>query len=240
VGGRDKDGSFRKPTESAFGKNGPEETLENLALKSNLSVDLLQQAVKLERDYMSRADKLIADWLNLNPEDNESWLAFRDANVTLDMPWSVWRAQALAASGLPDDAKSHNTIPRHFREIEEDKIFNGLVDPNGEDDDRRSYSLGACLKAMGSYFATAGQQRPDVSKENPALHLTLINKLGSFSKTMWANWSEIEAPARMEVITKLTLSITGGTDDKGNTIEPWPEDVRRALAASLKKAASHA
>ncbi len=204
----------------------PPTTLESLAAKSLLSTDLLQQAVKLERDYMSRADKLIADWLGLNPEDNESWLAFRDANMTLDMPWTIWRVQALAASGLPDDAKSHNVIPRHWREIEEDKIFNGLADPSGEDDDRRSYSLGASLKAMGSYFATAGQTRFDLQKESPALYLTLKAKLQSFGKTMWAHWSEVDAEGRMEVIKDLTANVT-----------QWPDDARRAVLVALTKGA---
>jgi hypothetical protein len=217
-------------------------TLQSLADKSLLSVDLLQQAVKLERDYMSKADKLITDWLNLNPDDADAWLIFRDANAMLEMPWSAWRSQALAMRGETDDAKSHNIIPRHFREIEEDKIFNGLIDPSGEDDDRRSYSLGAALKAMGSYFATAGQKRPDTTPENPALHLTLINKVGSFSRTMWANWDEIEAPARLEVLQNLTLSISGGTDAAGRIHKPWPADVRQALLVALnpKKASTNA
>lgn len=217
-------------------------TLQALADKSLLSVDLLQQAVKLERDYMSRADKLIADWLGMNPDDAEAWLAFRDANAMLEMPWSAWRSQALAERGITDDAKSHNVIPRHFREIEEDKIFNGLIDPSGEDDDRRSYSLGACLKAMGSYFATVGKERPDVKPDNPALHLTLINKVGSFSRTMWANWDDIEAPARLEVLQNLTLSISGGTDAAGRILKPWPADVRQALLVALnpKKASTNA
>lgn len=217
------------------GNQTPETTLQSLADKSLLSVDLLQQAVKLERDYMSRADKLTADWLEMNPDDAEAWLMFRDANALLEMPWSAWRSQALAERGITDDAKSHNVIPRHFREIEEDKIFNGLIDPAGEDDDRRSYSLGASLKAMGSYFATAGKERPDVTAGNPALHLTLINKVGSFSRTMWANWEEIDSPARMEVLQNLALNIAGGTDTAGRILKPWPADARQALLVALKK-----
>jgi hypothetical protein len=216
--------AVRAGSESRFNRLSETDTLESLALKSNLSVDLLQQAVKLERDYMTRADKLIADWLDLNPDDNESWLAFRDANMALDMPWSVWRAQALAASGLPDDAKSHNTLPKHFREIEEDKIFNGVIEADGEDDDRKSYSLGAALKAMGSYFATAGQVRNDVNKDSPVLWMTLRSKIKSFGSTMWKEWSSIDQAGRIEVIKDLTDSAL-----------TWPDDVRAALFAKLSK-----
>ena len=140
VGGREKDGSFRKPIESVFGRKGSE-TLAQLALKTGLSEDLLQQAVKLERDYMRRADQLVADWLGLNPEEAESWQVWQDVNPTLEMPWACWRSQRLAQLGIPDDPKSVNVIPKHWRELEEDKIFNGIVEPDGEGDDRRSYSL---------------------------------------------------------------------------------------------------
>jgi lambda repressor-like predicted transcriptional regulator len=199
-------------------------TLESLSEKTHLSTDLLQQAVKLERDYMSRADKLIADWLGLNPEDAASWQAWRDENPTIEMPWSCWRSQALAASGLPDDPKSVNIIPKSWREIEEDKIFNGIQEQDGEDDDRRSYSLGAALKAMGSYFATAGKDRPDLNGDSPALYLTLKNKLASFGKTMWAKWSDVDPAGRMEVIKDLAAMVP-----------TWPEDVQRALMVALAK-----
>lgn len=218
-------GGYRKPIESAFDKKGSEApTLESLAAKSGLSTDLLQQAVKLERDYMTRADALIADWLSLNPDDNESWLAWQDAHPTAELPWTCWRSQALAAAGLPADAKSVNTIPKSWREIEEDKIFNGIHEADGEDDDRRSYSLGSALKAMGSYFATAGQVRSDVNKDNPALYITLKNKLLSFGKTMWSQWSEVDPAGRMEVIKELATNVT-----------TWPDDVRRAVAVALTK-----
>lgn len=212
------------PIESAKQETG---TLASLAAKSGLSRDLLEQAVKLERDYMARADRLLADWLALNPEDAERWQAFQDANPTIEMPWSAFRAQALAASGLPDDPKSVNIIPKSWREVEEDKIFNGIVEQDGKDDDRRSYSLGSALKAMGSYFATAGGTRPDLNGESPALYLVLKNKLKSFGNTMWAKWSDVDTAGRMEVIKDLATSIT-----------TWPEDVQRASLAALAKGGS--
>jgi lambda repressor-like predicted transcriptional regulator len=230
-----KGGGYRKPTESAFDKKPTEITLESLALKSDLSTDLLGQAVKLEAWYMPKADQLVADWLQLHPDENEMWLAWQETHPYAAMPWTAWRMQRLAEMGVPDDATSVHSIPRHWREIEEDKIFNGIHDPSGEDCDRLSYSLGSALKAMGSYFATAGKPRPDISHENPALHLTLVNKVVSFSKTMWANWSDIEPPARMEVLKKLTTAITGGTDEHGKAIEPWPEDARQAVLVALSK-----
>ena len=223
--GRASQGGYaRHKSASPMQSAKQETTLESLAAKSGLSTDLLQQAVKLERDYMTRADALIADWLSLNPDDNESWLAWQDAHPTAELPWTCWRSQALAAAGLPDDAKSVNTIPKSWREIEEDKIFNGIHEADGEDDDRRSYSLGSALKAMGSYFATAGQVRSDVNKDNPALYITLKNKLLSFGKTMWSQWSEVDPAGRMEVIKELATNVT-----------TWPDDVRRAVAVALTK-----
>jgi hypothetical protein len=211
------------PIESA--KQG---TLESLAAKSNLSVDILQQAVKLEASYMVKADRLIADWLALNPDDAESWQAFQDANPSIEMPWSCWRVRALFdAYGIKDDAASIHTIPKHWREIEEDKIFNGIVEKDGEDDDRRSYSLGSALKAMGSYFATAGQPRGDLNGGSSALHLTLLNKLTSFGNTMWARWADVDPAGRMEVIKELATNVI-----------TWPEDARRALAVALSKEAA--
>lgn len=215
-----KDGS-RKPIESAFDKSG---TLATLAAKSGLSIDLLQQAVKLERDYMSRADKLLADWLELNADEAARWQDFRDLHPTIEMPWSAFRAQVLSDLGQADDPKSVNIIPKSWREIEEDKIFNGIVEQDGEDDDRRSYSLGSALKAMGSYFATAGGTRSDLNGNSPALYLTLQNKLNSFNKTMWAKWSDVDPAGRMEVIKDLSASIT-----------TWPEDVQRAALNALAK-----
>jgi hypothetical protein len=202
-------------------------TLASLAAKSNLSTDLLQQAVKLEAFYMVKADALIADWLKLNPDYADLWQEFQDGNPTIEMPWSCWRSQRLAHHGFPDDAKSIHVIPKHWREIEEDKIFNGVVEADGEDDDRRSYSLGSALKAMGSYFATAGQPRADVDEGNGALYLTLQNKVISFSRTMWAKWQTIEPAGRMEVMKELTSKVV-----------EWPEDVRRSLVVALSKEAA--
>lgn len=197
-------------------------TLASLALKSGLSVDILQQAVKLETQYMAKADKLIADWLELNAEEAELWQSFQDANPTIEMPWSAFRSQRLSALGVKDDAASIHTIPRHWREIEEDKIFNGIVEKDGEDDDRRSYSLGSALKAMGSYFATAGEKRNDLNPGNPALYLTLKAKVGSFSTTMWKQWGTLDPAGRMEVIKELSAKVV-----------EWPEDVRRAMSVAL-------
>ena len=218
-----KDGS-RKPIESAFEKSG---TLESLSQKSNLSPDLLQQAVKLERDYMARADALLTDWLALNPDEAESWQQWQDSQPFAEMPWSCWRSARLGALAIPDDAKSVNVIPKSWREIEEDKIFNGIQEQDGEDDDRRSYSLGSALKAMGSYFQTAGQQRSDLDTRSPLFFQTLINKVSSFTKTMWAKWSEVDPASRMEVIKQINASLP-----------EWPEDVRRAVLVTLSKEAA--
>ena len=211
----------RMPIESAIEKSG---TLASLVAKSGLSRDLLEQAVKLERDYMSRADKLLTDWLGLNPDDAESWQRFQDANPTIEMPWSAWRATQLKTMGMADDPKSVNVIPKSWREVEEDKIFNGIQEQDGEDDDRRSYSLGSALKAMGSYFQTAGGVRSDLNGDSPALYLVLRNKLASFGKTMWAKWSDVDPAGRMEVIKDLTTNVT-----------TWPEDVRRAMTVALRE-----
>ena len=220
MGGHAK-GKSAYPIESGKQQIG---TLASLVAKSGLSEDLLAQAVKLERDYMSRADKLLTDWLELNEGDAEAWQAFQDANPTIEMPWSAFRAQALAAAGLSDDPKAVNIFPKSGREIEEDKIFNGIVEQDGEDDDRRSYSLGSALKAMGSYFATAGGTRPDLNGDSPALYLTLRNKLASFGKTMWARWSDVDPAGRMEVIKDLAAGVV-----------TWPDDVRRAMMVALAK-----
>ncbi len=209
------------------GNEGSSGTLESLAAKSGLSVDLLQQAVKLERDYMSRADQLVKDWLAHNPDYAAEWQEWQDHHVTMELPWSCWRSAKLAHHGFPDDPKSVNIIPKSWREIEEDKIFNGIVEQDGEDDDRRSYSLGSALKAMGSYFATAGKDRSDLDGGSPALYLTLKNKLASFGKTMWAKWSDVDPAGRMEVIKDLAINVT-----------TWPDDVRRAMTVALSKEAA--
>ena len=221
--------AVRAGSESRFNRLSENEgsgTLASLATKSGLSIDLLQQAVKLERDYMSRADKLLADWLELNAESGYAadWQEWQDKHPTIEMPWSCWRSAKLRHHGFPDDPKSVNIIPKSWREVEEDKIFNGIVEQDGEDDDRRSYSLGSALKAMGSYFATAGGTRPDLNGDSPALYLTLRNKLNSFSKTMWAKWSDVDPAGRMEVIKDLAAGVT-----------TWPEDVQRAITVALSK-----
>lgn len=208
-------------------------TLTDLAAKSDLSVDLLQQAVKLEALYMPKADALVKGWLELNPEESAEWEQWQETHPYVSMPWTAFRLERLMGLGLKDDAESHNRIPRHWREIEEDKIFNGLHDPQGEDCDRLSYSLGSSLKAMGSYFATAGKPRMDVSPDNPAPHQTLINKIGSFTKTMWAGWGDLDMSARLPVIQSLALSIAGGTDAQGRPVEPWPDDARQAVLTAL-------
>ena len=211
------------PIQSAIEESG---TMGSLAAKSGISRDLLEQAVKLERDYMSRADKLIADWLELNKGEGyaQDWQEWQDHNPTIELPWSCWRASKLKNMGLPDDPKSVNVIPKSWREVEEDKIFNGIQEQVGEDDDRRSYSLGSALKAMGSYFQTAGGVRGDLNGDSPALYLVLRNKLASFGKTMWAKWSDVDPAGRMEVIKDLTTNVT-----------TWPEDVRRAMTVALRE-----
>lgn len=208
------------------GKRSPEITLKALAASADVSTDLLQQAAKLEQFYMPKADKLIEDWKALNPEEAELFAAWQDGRPYAAMPWTNWRLERLAELGLKDDAESVNTIPRHWREVEEDKIFNGVHDPDGDECDRLSYSLGSCLKAMGSYFATAGKPRADLKPESPSLHVTIENKVKSFSATAWANWSQIDMPGRLAVIQRLQAEVP-----------QWPEDVRQGLLVALTKKA---
>ena len=217
-------GGYRKPIESAFDKKSPEMTLKALAASADVSVDLLQQAAKLEQFYMPKADQLITDWTALHQDEAERFLAWQDARPYSSMPWTMWRMERLAEMSIADDAASVNVIPRHWREVEEDKIFNGVHDPEGEECDRLSYSLGSCLKAMGSYFATAGKPRADLKPEAPLLHLTIENKVKSFFSTAFANWSEIDMPGRLVVIQRMQSLV----------IEA-PEDVRQGLLVALTK-----
>lgn len=220
MGGHAKHGSA-KPIESAKQKII---TLKALAASADVSVDLLQQAAKLEQFYMPKADQLITDWTALHQDEAERFLAWQDARPYSSMPWTMWRMERLAEMGIADDAASVNVIPRHWREVEEDKIFNGVHDPEGEECDRLSYSLGSCLKAMGSYFATAGKPRADLKPEAPLLHLTIENKVKSFFSTAFANWGEIDMPGRLVVIQRMQSLV----------IEA-PEDVRQGLLVALTK-----
>lgn len=197
--------------------------LASLAEKSGLSTDLLQQAVKLERDYMTRADKLVQDWLSLNPEEAESWAAWQDMHPHQDMPWTCWRAARLVELGLKDDPQAVNVIRPNYREIEEDKIFNGVADPDGDGDERKSYSLGASLKALGSIFATAGKPRPDLDPTTPDIVTTLSNKVSTFTRTMWAQWDGMPPDQRQAVCKKLAEDVRTA----------WPAEARMLLAGLL-------
>ena len=229
MGGHARHGSA-SPTQ--YAKQSESLSLTAIAAKSLLSVPLLQQAMKLEAHYMVRADKLIQDWTALNADEAENYLAWEDMHPGVGMPWTNWRAQRLAELGVTNDAASIHTIPHHWREVYEDMIYNGV---EGADGERHPYGLGAALKALGSCFATAGQPRSDKAPEATFFHQTLINKVKSFSTTMWAQWSTVAPDARMEVIKSLTLRITGGTDEQGKAVEPWPEDARKAVLAALKQ-----
>lgn len=202
-------------------------SLAALAAKSGLSTDILQQACKLERDYMARADKLVVDWLELHPEETESWLHWTDTHPYQAMPWTCWRATCLAAEGVKDDAKAVHVIVPNYREIEEDKIFNGLPDPDGEEGDRKSYSLGASLKALGSIFATAGKPRTDLDPNVFDIVTTLQLKVKTFTKTMWAQWSTC-GPEQRQAVCK----------DLAEAVRQWPDDARALLIANLKAEAS--
>ncbi len=199
-------------------------TLNSLAEKSGISPDLLQQAIKLERDYMTRADKLVMDWLDLHPEEAENWQAWQDMHPTQEMPWTCWRSARLREMGVADNPQSVNIIRPNYRELEEDKIFNGTIDPDSDGDDRKSYSLGASLKALGSIFATAGKLRTDLDPKTPNLVSVLSNKVTTFTKTMWAQWSDMPPDQRQQVCRKLADDILG-----------WPEDARAILATRLVK-----
>lgn len=198
--------------------------LAALSEKSGLSPDILQQAVKLERGYMLRADKLVEAWLELNPDELEGWQNWQDMHPTQDMPWTCWRATRLAEMGVPADPKSVNVITPNYRELEEDKIFNGVPDPDGEGDERKSYSLGASLKALGSIFATAGKPRTDLDPQTPDLVTVLGNKVGTFTKTMWAQWSDMPPDQRQAVCKRLAEDV--------RTL--WPVEARTILNAALK------
>lgn len=213
----------RHPTQLGHEKKGSQ-TLGELAAKSGLSEELLRQAIKLERDYMSRADQLVSDWLAQNEDEARAWYAWLDDRVQPVTPWTVWRKIRLTEMGEKDDPKSVNIIPRNHREQEEEKIFNGVHDPDGDDSDRKSYSLGASLKALGSIFATEGKRRPDLDAEQPALCITLQNKIKTFTKTMWAQWDTLGMPDRVAVCKSLT-----------EQLGEWPEEARRAVFAKLKE-----
>lgn len=202
-------------------------SLAALAAKSGLSTDILQQAMKLERDYMQRADKLVIDWLELHPEETESWLHWTDTHPYQAMPWTCWRAACLAAEGIKDDAKAVHVIVPNYREIEEDKIFNGLPDPDGEEGDRKSYSLGASLKALGSIFATAGKPRTDLDPNVFDIVTTLQLKVKTFTRTMWAQWGSC-GPEQRQAVCK----------DLADAVRQWPDDARALLIANLKAEAA--
>lgn len=219
-----KAGISRGVIQSLDEKKGSE-TLTELAAKSGLSVDVLKQAIKLERDYMTRADKLVADWLELNEPQAAEWEQWQAHHPSQAMPWSCFRSSALSKLGVRDsDPKAVNLIPKNYREIEEDKIFNGVADPDSDSDERKSYSLGAALKALGSIFATAGKPRPDLDPGTPDLTIVLGNKVKTFTKTMWAQWSDIGQAERLIVCKQLAASI-----------QEWPEDARAALFAALQR-----
>lgn len=188
--------------------------LKKLAEELGCSDDMLSLARKTAQLF-AESDKRIDGWLTRDLEMQASWEEYQ-GTAGLEARWTNWRAVRLKDMGHdPDEAASAAIIPESYREIYEAKLFS--VEP-GE-----NMGLGAINKAVGSALATKGQARPDVDAGNTALHLTLGNKLKSFTKTMFGRWDDLESSHR--------LTLAGSVADAAST---WPTEVKVAVAAALK------
>lgn len=189
-------------------KKGSDELAERLGI----SVDMLQLARNASRLF-SESDSRLADWLESRPEEAESWNNWQEEHPTAPLPWACWRSARLTDMGhSPQDPKTVKIIPENYREAYEDQLFSGEM------------GLGQINKAVGSALATKGDARSDVNKGNPALYLTLGNKLTSFTKTMFGDsWKELTADHRLELATKVAKSV-----------EEWPDEAQRATYQQLK------
>ena len=192
--------------------------MQQLARRLGVSDDYLTMARKTEKLFKD-SDARREKWLNENPEASEAW----DERDTEKQPdWQTWRAAYLIELGVkdaPDSAAAAAVIPEDYRAIYTARLFSER-DP---DDDDGPMSLGAINKAVGSALSTKGGTRSDVDKKNPALHITLGNKLTSFSKTMFGKWSDLEAGLRIGLATKVA-----------DAAAQWPDEVKAAVAAKLK------
>lgn len=190
------------------GKPGSEELADRLGI----SVDMMKLARNTERLF-AESDARVKAWLEANPDLQISWLEFQDAHPTAHLSWASWRTVTLKEDGHnPLDPKSVNIIPEDYREAYEDLLFTGEM------------GLGQINKAVGSALVTKGEGRSDLSKGNPALHITLGNKLKSFTTTMFGTWKELPFESRIELCGKVAESAT-----------EWPDEVQRATFAKLKE-----
>lgn len=189
-------------------------SFEELAARLNVSTDLLTLARKTAQLFRD-SDARIQKWLGNDLDMQADWEGWQETNGQ-DASWTRWREDRLRDMGhKPEDAKCAAIIPENFREIYEGKLFS--VEP-GE-----SMGLGAINKAVGSALATKGQARSDVDHGNPGLHITLGNKLKSFTSTMFGKWDQLAVDHRMALATDLAASA-----------EKWPEEVKAAVATKLK------
>jgi hypothetical protein len=181
---------------------------EEIAGRYGISVDLLQLARKTA-SLFEQSDKAIEKWLFANPHERELWDAFgRD----LDSPWTKWRTERLVDMGeSPKDPATAAIIPENYREIYEEQLFAGEM------------GLGQINKALGSILATKGGKRSDLDADSPALHIALCNKVESFNRTMWKNWSQIPVAGRAEVIADLSEGL-----------KDWPKEAKTAVFNKLK------
>lgn len=208
-----KEGQSRKPTDRTSEANGS--SFADIAARLNVSTDLLTLAAKTYQLFKD-SDARIQKWLGNDLDMQADWESWQETNGQ-DASWTRWREDRLRDMGHndPGDAKCAAIIPEDYREIYEGKLFS--VEP-GE-----SMGLGAINKAVGSALATKGQARSDVDHGNPGLHITLGNKLKSFTSTMFGKWEQLAVDHRMALATDLAASA-----------EKWPEEVKAAVATKLK------
>jgi len=199
------------PLSGFSGKMG----LEKLAEEMGCGLEMLRLARKTVQLFRDSDDR-VRKWLQNHLEEAEAWEEWQSVNGDA-ASWQRWRDARLADMGhSPLDPKCAAIIPEDYREIYEAKLFS--VEP-GE-----SMGLGAINKAVGSALATKGGQRSDLDKGNPAIHLTLAKKLDSFSKTMFAQWLDLELDHRLNLATGIAEAAM-----------EWPDEVRAAVVAKLKQ-----
>lgn len=186
------------------GKNGSDEMAE----KYGVSTDMLRLA-RHTTALFTQSDKVIEKWLFANKHERELWDAFgRD----LDSPWTKWRTERLVDMGEnPKAPETAAIIPENYREIYEEQLFAGEM------------GLGQINKALGSILATKGGKRSDLDTDSPALHVALCNKVISFNKTTFKNWSALPVAGRTQVVAEITNGLTD-----------WPQEVKAAAFAKLK------
>jgi hypothetical protein len=212
----------REPINRVTGKEGS--PLQQLATLLDISTDMLTLARNTERLF-TKSDELLTKWREMNPEPTEQW-ENRDPERWAD--WADFRVRYLLDVGFqgnPQSGEAAAVIPEDYREIYTARLFSDA----DADDAEGPMSLGAINKALGGIFATKGKQRPDTNPDTPGLRYGLLNKLNSFSKTMFAEpvWDGLTAEDR--------LSLAG---EIGSRAATWPLEVRIQIAAALKEAAS--